>query len=188
MQSKNKLVLLFFIFSVNSVIISAILKMFGLFDFAVTDANFKYPVVGITIKFIILLAIYYFIIGSVTRFEPKKLFFKMLPFFPLTIVLYFIPQSVYTPISGVILFATCLSLIPKFSTIVRFILNNALIIIIQFIIIWLRLDIKAVAATFPNELQFAIMNIDQLIILILLYVTNRRWGDKYGLVVFGRKK
>jgi len=188
MQNKNKLILLFFIFSVNSIIISTILKIFGLFDFAVTDANFKYPVVGITIKFIILLAIYYLIVGSVTKYDPKRLFFKMLPFFPLAIVLYFIPQNVYMPISGVILFATCLSLMPKFSTVVRFVLNNTVIIILQLIVIWLRLDTKTIAAVFPNELQFAIMSIDQIIVLALLYVTNRKWGGKYGMVVSRRKK
>jgi hypothetical protein len=187
-MQKNKLVLLFFIFSVNSIIISAILKMFGLFDFAVTDANFKYPVVGITIKFIILLAIYYLIVGSVTRFEPKKLFFKMLPFFPLTIVLYCIPQSVYTLISSIILLVTCIALMPKFSTCIRFVLNYLFIAIIQIILIWLKLGISQIAPAFPNELQFAIMNIDQLIILTLLYAINRKWGGKYGLDFLGRKK
>lgn len=187
MQAKNKLLLLFFIFSVNSIIICSIMKLFG-FDFSVTESNFKYPVVGITIKFIILMAIYYLIVGSVTMFDPKKLFFKMLPFFPLTIVLCYIPQNVYTLISGIILFVTCIALIPTGAIIVRFIWNNAFVIIMQFVIIWLRLGIYKFAPSFPNELQFAIMNVDQIIILILLYVLNRKWGDKYGLVVFRRKK
>ena len=188
MIKKDKLFLLIFIFSINSILASIILKLLGLNIFSVSNYNFEYPIIGFSIKLLILIAQYILIVGCVTRLPPKALFFKMLPFLPLTTILYFLPKDIYFNISALILFVTCLTLIPKFSTIVSFILNIFLISTLQLIIIWLRLDVRAIAPIFPDTLQFAIMNIDQIIILTLLYFFNRKRGDLHGLVIFRQKK
>lgn len=178
---KDKMFLLIFIFSINSILICAVMKLLGFDVFNVTDNSFQYPIIGLLVKFIILLVIYYLIIGSITRFAPRQLFFKMLPFFPLTIILYYLPYEVYSSISALILLVTCVALIPKFSTFIRFAWNVLFVAIIQMFIMWLRFGIAQFAPVFPNELQFAIINIDQLVILSFLYFINRKWGGKYGL-------
>jgi hypothetical protein len=188
MIKKDKLYLLIFIFSVNSILVSIILKLLGVNIFNVSNYSFEYPVIGFAIKLLILLTQYFLIVGCVTCYPPKRLFFKMLPYLPLTIILYYLPENYYSLINPVILFVTCLALIPKFKTILSFIINSVFIMLIQLLIIWLRLDIRAIAPVFPDTLQFAIMNIDQLIILSLLYFINRKRGDIYGMVFSGRKK
>jgi len=188
MVKKDKLFLLIFIFSINSIIASIILKLLGFNIFNVSNYNFEYPVIGFSIKLLILIIQYILIVDCVIRLPPKELFFKMLPFLPLTTILYYLPKDQYSIISILILFVTCLVLIPKFSTIIRFVLNISFISSIQLLIIWLRLDIRAIAPVFPNTLQFAIMNIDQIIILIFLYFINRKRGDMHGMDIFRQKK
>lgn len=188
MQKKDKLYLLIFVFSVNSIVASIILKLLGINIFSISNYNFEYPIIGFIIKLLILIAQYILIVGCITRLPPKKLFFKMLSFLPLTIILYYLPENIHFQISALILFVTCLTLIPKFSTIINFISNIVFISILQLIIIWLKLDIKSITPIFPDVFQFAIMNIDQFIILIFLYLFNRKRGDMHGLVIFRRKK
>lgn len=189
MLKKDKLYFLIFIFSVNSLIAAVILKLFNIDIFSIKSYNSDYPLIGFIVKLLILLILYILIVGCITCYPPKRLFFKMMPFLPLTTILYYLPQNdIYVMANGIILFVTCMAMIPKFKTVLRFLINNIFIIIIQFIIIWLRLDIKIIAPVFPNWMQFAVMNIDQIVILTLLYLINRKWGDIYGMVVFRRKK
>ena len=187
MIKKDKLFLLIFIFSINSIFASIILKLLGVNIFSVSNYNFDYPVIGFSIKLLILIAQYYLIVGCVTRLPPKTLFFKMLPFLPLTTILYYLPKEQYFNISALILFVTCLALIPKFSTIISFVLNIFFISSIQLLMIWLRLDIKQFESIFPSFLQMLVMNIDQFIILFSLYFLNRKRGDIY-VAIFRREK
>ena len=187
MIKKDKLFLLIFIFSINSIFASIILKLLGVNIFSVSNYNFDYPVIGFSIKLLILIAQYYLIVGCVTRLPPKTLFFKMLPFLPLVTILYCLPKEQYSIISTLILFVTCLALIPKFSTVVSFVLNIIFISIFQLVMAWLRLDVNQFETIFPSFLQMLIMNIDQFIILFLLYFLNRRRGDIY-VDIFRRKK
>ena len=187
MIKKDKLFLLIFIFSINSIFASIILKLLGVNIFSVSNYNFDYPIIGFSIKLLILIAQYYLIIGCVTRLPPKTLFFKMLPFLPLTTILYYLPKEQYSSISVLILFVTCLAIIPRFSTVVSFVLNIIFISIFQFVMIWLRLDIKQFETIFPSFMQMLVMNIDQFIILFLLYFLNRKRGDIY-VDIFRREK
>lgn len=187
-NKKDKFYILVFIFSIISIVIAMILKLFGIDWFRLqnhTTNNFLN--IEYFIKLLIIIVQYFLIVGSVTCFPFKKLFFKMLPFLPLTIILYCLPAKIYSYISVLILFVTCLVLMPKFSTIIHFVLNILFISIFQLVMMWLRLDIKQLETIFPNFLQMLIMNIDQFVILFLLYFLNRKRGDIY-VDIFWRKK
>jgi hypothetical protein len=184
----NKFNIIVFILSIASMLCAIGLKLLGVDIFSIPNYSSNYPTIGFIVKLLILLLQYYLIVGCVTCYEPKTLFFKILPFMPLTIILYYTSKEFYVAIAGIILFVTCIALVPKFKTIVSFILNNLFIVFVQLIIIWLRLDIASITPIFPNWLQFAVINIDQIIILTLLYFLNRKRGDLYGLVVSREKK
>lgn len=77
---------------------------------------------------------------------------------------------------------------PKFSIIIKFSFNITFICCIQIIIIWIKTSIVPILPLFPNALQLLVMDIDQYIILVLLYYFNMKWGDKYGLAIFRRKE
>lgn len=188
-KQNEKAYLLAFIFSLFCILFAAILKILGINIFTL---NFNYQTfsskVEILIKTILLLIQYYLIVGCVTNYSPKKLFIKMLPYFPLTTFLFFIPDANYLFLSGLILFITCFSIYPKFSTIIKFSFNITFICCMQVILIWLKTSIVPILPLFPNALQLLIMNIDQYIILVLLYYFNMKWGDIYGLAIFRRKE
>jgi hypothetical protein len=187
MTKKDKLFLILFIFSINSIFAAIILKTLGVNIFNISNYNYEYPIIETALRFLILIIQYSLIVGCITRLQPKELLFKVLPYLPLTLILYYLPNSLYFNISALILFVTCLSIIPKFSTIIRYCLNIILISSFQLIMIWLRLDIKQLEPIFPSFMQMLVMNIDQFIILFLLYFMNRKWGDIY-VAIFRRKK
>ena len=188
MQKKDKFYILIFMFSIASICASTALKLFGFDWFCLNKFTIYFPeYIDIIINFIILSMQYFLIVGCVTRYNSKALFFKMLPYMPLIILIDYFPKNVYSILSIIILFVPCLSFIPKFSTVFRFIYNIIFVSILQLIIIWLRIDIKQFAPVFPETIQFLTMNIDQIIILSFLYYINRRRGDKNGIHIFRQK-
>lgn len=188
MQKKDKFYILIFIFSILSICASIALKLFGFDWFCLNKFAIYLPeYIDIIINFVILSIQYFLIVGCVTRYNPKILFFKMLPYMPLLVLMEYFPKNVYSILTIIILLVPCLSFIPKFSTVFRFIYNIIFVSILQLIIIWLRVDIKQFAPIFPETIQFLAINIDQLIILSFLYYINRRRGDNNGIHIFRQK-
>lgn len=187
MAKEERLYLIFFILSVFSIIVSFVLKIFGLNWFNIT---FTYEMPANLAYFInttMLFVQFYLIVGSITRLEPKQLFFKLLPYFPLNILLYFISHDYYLELTLLLLFVTVLSIAPKFSIILSFVVNILIISILQFILLWIKLGLLNVV--FPDILNMILLHIDEFILLGLLYYINRKWGDKYAeLVIFWRKR
>lgn len=182
-SKKDKFYILIFIFSMFSIILAVILKLFGIDWFGLSNNSTNYFInIEYTIKVLIIFFQYTLIVGCITCLPFKKLCLKIIPFLPLTIILNYVPVKLYPAMSALILFAPCLSFVPKFSTTIKFILNISFISIFQITMTWLRLDIKQFKTVFPNFLQLLIMNIDQFIILFLLYYLNRKRGDIYDFI------
>lgn len=173
-KKRDKLYITIFIFSLVSLCAAIILKVFGVNWFHLNSYSATLFNLELAIKLVILVIQYVLIVGCVTRYEPKTLCLKMIPYIPLTIILYFLPKEVYSILCILILFVTCVSLSPTFSTVTNFIINIIAISALQLTIIWLRLDTVIIAPVFPNSIQLLIMNIDQFIILLLLYYVNRK--------------
>lgn len=185
MTNKDRMYTLFFIFAILSITLSTIAKLVG-FDLFRLNQDLQFVFMADTIKFFVLAFQYILIVGCVTRFEFKELMFKMLPYIPLTVILFYLPKDMYLWLCAVIMISTCLSLVPKFSTIIRFFLNVVFICVLQLVIIWLRLDVKQLLPVFPSLMDFIIMNIDQFIILSLLYYINRKGGIVMGWFFLGK--
>jgi len=164
---------------VFSILVSIITKLFGTTIFDTSGAlnnweflNFEWVQYIINGGFILLH--YYLIVGCITRLEPKKLFFKLLPFVLLIIVLFFIPQKHYMILSSIIMLVTCIALSPYFSTIIKFIINFVIICLFQQVMIWLRYSDISSTALFVSTAEKITINIDQTIFLTLLYCLNRK--------------
>lgn len=187
MNNKDRFYALAFIFTIISIITAITIKYYGFDWFKIKEYQLNYSYyIESTVKFLILIVQYLLIVGCVTRYQFKELIFKMLPYLPLTILLYYLPIDNYVVLCGVIMFSTCLSISPKFKTMLRFITNILFILILQLIIIWLRLDLKQLAPVFPETLQFLIMNVDQIIVLVLLYYINRNEVNIMGWFFLGK--
>lgn len=188
-KKKDKFYLLIFILSCLSILISIILKSLGIDWFSLYFKNIFIPIkLEYVINTIMLMIQFYLIVGCITRYEPKKLFIKLLPYFPLNILIYFFPGKFHFALCLIIMFSVCLSLRPKFSTLISFIINLLLIFSMQFILLWLKLDIKNFLPVFPNVINILLINIDQFILLGFLYFVNRKWGEKYAKLVLHRRK
>ena len=189
MTKKDKLFLLIFILSSLSIIIAIPLKLLGINLF---NINLSFNLIPINLEYILNIIInivqFYLIIGCITFYEPSKLIIKILPYLPLTILLYFLPQNTIFPLSLIILLATCLSLRPKFSTIISFIINIIVISMLQLLLIWLKLNIINYSSEFPNFINLFLMHIDEFIILGSIYFVTRKWGDEFvqKLAIFRR--
>lgn len=164
-----------FILTVTSLIISVLLKFIG-YDWFKIEAN--YSTSNYTeniINGIMMFIQYYLIVGIVTRLPFKKLFIKMLPYFPLNILLFFINDKNYFLACFIIMFSTCIAIKPKFSTLLKFSINLIIVFIMQIILIWLKFDKSGVI--FTSAFNVMLVNIDQFILLSLLYYINRMRGE-----------
>ena len=175
--------------SLFSLIASIVLKYLGIDWFDLQ--NYRFEIENIPkyiINSIILILQYMLIVGCVNRYNFKELFIKLLPYFPIVVILYFLPKEFYCILNCIILFTTCMSLRPRFSTIISFIVNITCISLIQIILLWIKLDISNLVPVSLGLIDFLIVNIDQFIMLALLYYINRKWGDKFDKLVIFRGK
>lgn len=134
---------------------------------------------------------FYFIIGIITQLKSKELFFKIMPFIPLNILVYFIPNDVYICMNILILFVVSIAIKPKARTLFNFVITMFLISIMQLGIIWLRINIFNLIPPFPDVIKMLIMNIDQYIVLFLLYCLSIKGGennDTNAIMAFFRRK
>lgn len=180
MHKKHRLYLVISILSFLSLIIAITLKLNGtkIFDLNINPYTPNDWVTYIS-NTIILIFQYILIVGCIVRYKLKELTIKLIPYMPLVVILYFLPTNVYFILNCIILFVTCISLKPKFSTIVLFIVNIFIISLLQLLLLWLKLDIKNVMPISLGFIDFFVFNLDQFILLGLLYFINRKWGEKY---------
>ncbi len=192
MTKKEKLFLLIFALSVLSIFVSFTLKLAGINLYGINESyDFSFTFVPIRVEFIIngIISIiqFYLIVGCITRYQPKPLLIKIIPYLPLTFLLYFLPEQLFFPLCLLILLATCTSINPKFSTLILFIVNIFLISVLQIVLIWLKLDVVTISPIFPDFMKLLLLHFDEFIILGFLYFVNRKWGEKFAkLVIFWR--
>ena len=132
MNKKDRFFVLVSIFSIISLITSSLLKLFGVEWFLLGNyKSYGFVILETIIVSFVLILQYILIVGCITRYKFKDLFFKMLPYMPLTILLQHFPKDYHVALCGIIMFSTCVSIIPKFSTVLRFVINIGFILIMQ---------------------------------------------------------
>jgi hypothetical protein len=132
---------------------------------------------------------FYLILGCVTRLEPKELLMKSLPLMPLNVMIYFFPPNMHMLFCFILMFVCSFVLLPKFSTIILLIVNVLIVCILQISLLWLKFGLESIAPVTMSLPDMAVYNIDQMILLTMLYYFNRKRGDKYvSKLVFRRRK
>jgi len=191
MNKKDKLLMVLFAISLISIVAALLIKIFGLSWFSNLHIEIAWPmVIQYIISTILLMAQFYLIAGCVLRLSPKELFIKTLPFMPLNIMIYFFPASMHFVFCFFLMFACCFTLSPKFSTVIRLVLNILIVCVIQIAIIWLKFNLESLIPVRFAISDVIVYNIDQLILLTVLYYYNRKRGDMHvsKLVLFRRNK
>lgn len=176
------------ILSAVSIVTAVILKLFGLTWFNLQNYAMLDNYIDSVIRYVIICVLYYLIVGCAVRYEPKILLNKMLPFFPLVLILMNVPPNLYPVMSGILVISTCLTFIFKFKVILRCVINIVIMCVLQQCIIWLRLSAFKLTPAAPDTVQFVLMNIDQIVLLMLMYYVNRKEVKKImGLFFLGNK-
>ena len=188
MTKKDKLFLIIFLLSCLSIACATSLKLMGLNLFGLNSSFNLIPLsLENSITFMMLMIEFYLIVGCITLYEPKELLIKILPYLPLNALIYFLPDNAYLILCLIMMFVTCISLRPKFTTIIMMVINLLIIFTIQLSIRWLRLDITNFVPVIPDFINVYLLHIDEFIILGLLYFVNRKWGEKFAKLVLFRR-
>ena len=188
MTKKEKLYVLIFSLSCLSILVSIPLKLIGIKLFGINIFPIFFPSnLEYTLNNILSMIQFYLIIGCVTFYEPKNMLIKILPYLPLTILINSFSLNNTYLFCLILLLVTCMSLKPKFSTFISFLLNIFLISILQMILIWVKLDVSFFSPVFPSFINIVLYHIDEFIMLGFLYFLNRKWGEKFAQLVIYRR-
>jgi hypothetical protein len=180
MTKKDKLYLLAFVLSSASIGVAIILRLANVNFYDAYASNISASTASkAVINAIFAIIQFVLIIGCVVREPPKKLIAKTAPYFLLNALLPCLPETYYYILNVMILFVVCIAIRPCFSSVARFAACSAIIPIMQIALIWLRTGVLAMSPLFPDLYLFLIINIDQIILLFLLYLISRKRGDKF---------
>ncbi len=139
MTKKEKLYVLIFSLSCLSILAAVPLKFVGVKLFGINIFPIFIPSnIEFTLNNIITMIQFYLMIGCITFYEPKNMLIKILPYLPLMILVNYFTLNNTFIFTLIIMLVTSLSLKPKFSTLISFVVNIIFISIIQIILMWIK--------------------------------------------------
>jgi hypothetical protein len=188
MKDKSKLYTLIFIFSVLSLVAAIVLKASGVTWFDGSPiSTYGYTNVDKAINFVYLVTQGFLIIGCCTWIAPKALAKNYIPFIPLNALLLFVPINFYLMACFILTFSISISINPKLSGLIKFILGVIFVNAFQLALIWIKYNIFKALPLWLNIPELFAVSIDQFVLLGFLYYVCQKWGEKYVVVLFGRR-